>query len=215
MLKFKISGVYRTGQAHDADKVDFDGVEVLMPKCDLANVNSHILYRVGADAIKNDPRYASKRVQVIEQFFFVGKETGEEVQIANPIAGKKLKDLDWLGMQYFAIQYNLREIPLINACSLREAKEKAYKLYYDKILNRDLGEGITYDELPPIDIPEEAQVMAKIDAIVSNDDVINATNQNDKAQEMSLEELKALAKQKGIDFSYNISYAKLYAKVFA
>lgn len=205
MLKFKISGVYRTGQAHNADKVDFEGVEVVIPECNLDNINSFILYRVGAYFIQNDKRYP-KRVEVIEQFFFDGKETGEKVDTVNPIAGKDIKDMDWLELQFVAIQFNLHGIPLINKCSLREAKEKAYKLYYDKVLNRELDDS-TWEELPPCII--NGGVAVKEEERLSNDDILKTGGET-----YTMEQLKAIALAKNIDYHPNIGYKKLFDRVF-
>lgn len=212
MRKCIISGVFRTGQAHMAQKVDFDGVVGYMPVGNEENILSHILYRIGAQWIKDDARYAEKRCEVIEQVFVDnGKNSkGEIVDYKNPIIGKSLKDLNWPELQMFAIHHNLLGIPVPNQCSLRDAKEKAYKEYYSKVKMMGIG-NMSYNDLPDI-ITSEDDIAVDNEEKISNEEILNSSNPD---SEYTIEQLKEMAKQRGIDFHPNIGYKKLYEKLFS
>lgn len=210
MRKFVVSGVYRTGEPHTADKVDFEGVEGFLPDFDIRKINAHILNRVGALWVTADKRYPL-RCAVLEQFFIDGEEEGEIVDMPNPIAGKSIVELDWLGLQMFAVQFNLFGVPVPMQKSLREAREKAYTEYCDKILDVPAPAG-SFKDWPVIRVPEESDQADDFENLTLEDQAEAFASGRD-VKEYTFEELKNMARARGINYAPNITYRRLVKKL--
>lgn len=201
MYKLIVSGTFKSGE----DKIDYESVEMLMPVCDMEYVLSNIFNRVGAYYIKSDERYKDYQVSLIETAFI--DDDIVQVEVDNPINGKNIKDMDWKDLQMFAVQTNILEIPLTNSMSIREAREKTIRLYYKKVLGAELRPELKYLNLPDV---------------LSNDNLGKSSNAKvdyEKAIVMedktySFDELKEMARQKGIEYHPNIGYDKLHSRIF-
>jgi hypothetical protein len=210
MYELEISGYFTTGA--NGDKVDFDSVKVYLPSCNLDNALSYIKYRVGAWYIKQDERYSDYRIDNLT-VVYIDTEP-KKVEKENPISNKSVKEMNFFEIQMFAIQHNLFLVPLINQVSLREAKEKALREYYEKVLRNPLKDDLLYGNIPDVKVKEDEIIIAEDVKRIDSDKAINISLKKEEGRDFSFEELKKLAKESGIDFHPNIGYDKLYSKIF-
>lgn len=210
MYELEISGYFTTGA--NGDKIDFDGVKVYLPSCNLDNALSYIKYRVGAWYIKQDERYSDYRIDNLT-VVYIDTEP-KKVEKENPISNKSVKEMNFFELQMFAIQHNLFLVPLINQVSLREAKEKALREYYEKVLRNPLKDDLLYGNIPDVKVKEDEIIIAEDVKRIDSDKAINISLKKEEGRDFSFEELKKLAKESGIDFHPNIGYDKLYSKIF-
>ena len=207
MLKFTVSGTYRNAAGHDAERVEFDKLEVLMPDCDedryIQNLN-----RIVPGVIKANEKYPL-RCEVLEQVFVDNVET---VKGDDGLAGKDIKELSWDELQFLCIKHNLREIPYHGVVSLREAREKAYVAYMSHIRQRDLPIG-EFKDWPPL-LLDDSKHQAEEPEVLSNEQILQAERENDGSSNLTFEELKEAARLRGITFHHAIGYKKLYELVF-
>ena len=158
--------------------------------------------------ITRDDRYEKR----FEQRDVVYIDGCEDVKEESPIIGKDIFSLDWEGLQHLAILKNLRKIPLYKSRNLREAREKAYREYSEKILGVDIPEDRPVSEWPKLTITGHKD-SAETEKTKSNDEVISAVS--DDSRPYTMDELKEIAKDSGIQFHPNIGYNKLKERVFA
>jgi len=207
MLELTLSGSYRTA---DKDIIDFEGVKCLIPACDEAIGIMHAQARYAYGAIKakmngQKPAYP-KRIEDIRQVFI---DDVQPTQGPMSFVGKDIKELTFEELQDLATRKDLRTIPLpkeLSGMDLREARVRAYVAYNDKILKGKPikwgDESFNFAKLPSIimDYSERAEGSKK----VSNEEIIaqeQSSKSTDAANEstMELEDLLALAKDKGIN----------------
>ena len=131
MQKVTISGYYLS----NGNKVDYNNVEVIIPDCPESRMLSALINRVL-------PRHFAT-----QSFSANGKCFIDKVRKSNAkasYAGKNLKELEWDEIQDLAIALDLVEVPLFRASSLREAREKTYRAFCNKVLGKDLKIGFDF-----------------------------------------------------------------------
>lgn len=207
MLKFTVSGTYRNAHNHDAERVEFEKLEIIMHECEEGRYTQN-LFRLVPIALKGSEKYPV-RCEVLEQVFI---DKVENVDTSDPLVGKDVKELSWEELQMLCVKHNLREIPLPGFMALREAREIAYKAYMENIRLRDLPNG-SFADWPPL-IIDISKVQVKEAENLSNDKLLEIEQKNPGASDLTMEELKEAAKMRGISFGPNIGYQTLYAKVF-
>lgn len=210
MLKVTISGDYRTSGGAHGDIIDFEGVVGVMPECDEAMIQSHVMNRFVGAWIKASGKYAarfnSRRTCYVDK---VEKIAGKPSCI-----GKDIKALSWDELQELAVVKNLLQIPLTHATDIRAARETAYLQYSEKILGKKIDTNTkkyNYAELPKLVV--EAEGVAEPEAKLSNSEAIAGAQE--ESGEFTIEELRKLAKEKGIEFHHASGYKKLYELVFS
>jgi hypothetical protein len=207
MLELTLSGSYRTA---DKDIIDFEGVKCLIPACDEAIGVMHAQSRYAYGAIKSKmngqkPAYP-KRIEDIRQVFIDDIKPAE-----GPVSfvGKDIKELSFDELQDLATRKDLRTIPLpkeLSGMDLREARVRAYVAYNDKVLRGKPikwgDEDFNFAKLPSITM--DYTLRAEGSKKISNEEIIEREQSSkstdaDNETTMELEDLLALAKEKGIN----------------
>lgn len=188
--KVSISGNY---QAYDGDYVDFANLSGAIPCEEYSDVASLTSARYALMWLqKSKPAKTIKRIRVVYL------ETHDEAEAEFSFLGKDIREMSFEELQDLAAFTGLRGIPLYKKMSLEEARRKAYGLYAKIILNKQ------------IDTNDEDFKLVLAEPII----VGKSTPKVDTTKEYTIEELKAIAKQRGLSVGPNIGYEKLYQKLF-
>ena len=216
MLKVTVSGDYRTSGGKEGKIVDFENVVGIMPDCELDEngVLSHVKARYLGQWIKLDGRYTAR---------FAGARTTyidkmETVPGVPSCIGKNIKDLSWEELQDLAVLKNLLRIPLTHLTDLRSGRETAYLEYSKHILLREIdtkAETYNFLKLPAIIVTHDG-ITAAPEVKQDNEAVISAEQDNASTEDtnFTLEELKKIAKERGVKYPPAIGKVKLYALLF-
>lgn len=221
-LKALISGSYKTTQG---DIIDFEDVTGVIPLVDDEHAFMHIKSRYAATWVKDaltstDKKVYPERIEKVREVFL---DDTDEVEANFSYVGKDIKKMDYDELQDLATAKDLRYIPLpkrISGFSLREARMRAYICYSEKVLDKIIDqneEGFNFAKLPELVVDAGARVEAS--KTVTNDEVIDNEMQhhvNNKRPEadLSLDELKRIADDKGIRYHWNVGRDKLYAALY-
>ena len=218
MFKVTVSGDYRTSGGKEGNIVDFEGVVGIMPECGdqkdpMDNediVRSHVVARYLGAWIKADKRftarYADNRTTNIDKI--------ERVPGTPSFIGKDIKTLSWEELQDLAVAKNLLRIPVAHAVDLRSARETAYVQYSRLILSKEIN--VNNEEYSFIKLPElivSGDSIAQPEETISNEDVLG--QEQEGSGTFTIEELREMAKDKGIKFPPALGYKKLEALVLA
>lgn len=209
MLKISMSGTYKNQAGVKGEVIDFEKVGGLIPFCETERVMQNA-QRMLHYWIEKDKRY-DKRYQNLHSVYV---DKVEEVEADNPITGKDIKEMEWVDLQYLAIMKQLNGIPLYKKGSLREAREKAYLIYSDKVKREFIdmdSEEYSYSNLPALIIKDDGFIAAE-EPKITNKEVLEAAEKDNIKP--NFEELKVIAQSQGQKFSPNIGYNTLYERVF-
>lgn len=213
MLKVTVSGDYRTSGKSGSDIVDFEGVVVIMPECHEDFIMPNVQNRLLQIAIKGDKRYTQR----FEMFRTVYIDKVEKIAGQPSVVGKNIKELSWEELQELACYKNLRIIPAYRATDLRYAREAAYIEYSKHILGKEIdkeAKGYNFVELPDLFV-DGSDKKAASPKQKTNEDALNDEQDNKGSEDktFTLEELKKIAKEKGIKLPANVSYDKAFKLV--
>lgn len=217
MQKITISGSYKTKSGQGYEIVDFEEVTGIMPECkDEEHTFMNLKGRYAKMWIAKDNRFEKRLYHVREVYI----DNIEQVEGTPSFAGKDLKTLGFEELQDLAAAKDLRGIPLWKAGSIYSAREKAYKIYRDKILRDPFDPKAEFSlaKMPSIII--DADSVAEEEQKVSNDEILDIEakprllSEDKPKSNLTLEELKEMAKSKNISFHHNTGFDKLYTKVF-
>lgn len=188
------------------------------------------------DARGNDieePKY--KRVDRIRQVFVdeVIDEEGKQLSYV----GKAIMDMNFEELQDLASAKDLAAIPLYKKTSLQQARRIAFAEYASKVLDwKDtVQEGKKIKEVPvdwrssgfnpskyPViiadaEIRRSGEHIADIEESIDRENLVmqgKAVNTPAAPSRLTIDHLKAIAKDKGIEFSANIGYDTLYKRIY-
>ena len=218
MLKVTVSGDYRTSGGKEGNVVDFESVTGLMPDCDLDEngILSHVKVRYLGKWIKEDKRYTARFADARTTYI----DKIEAVSGAPSCIGKNIKDLSWDELQDLAVLKNLLRIPLVHSTDLRAARETAYLQYAKHILMNDIDtkkESYNFLKLPAIIVTHDGIVAAaeeqkSNEAMIASEQEASVVDTNDTT--FTLEELKKIAKERGVKYPPAIGQKKLYDLLF-
>lgn len=223
-LKITISGSYRNSKR---EAIDFDGVTGIIPFVDEDLAKMHVQSRYARVWIKNAKdaeggKLYPERIEDMRQTFI---DSIEVVDANFSFFGKNIKEMTAEELQDLATYKDLRVIPLPKEASgadLREIRTVAYAAYSDAFFGTNFmkdkdQEGFNFATLPAL-VVEGAQ---RRDPTIklTNDEVLQKEQERmDVAStpkaNMTIDELRKLAKQKNIPFSQNTGFDDLYAKVY-
>jgi hypothetical protein len=224
MLKVTVSGDYRTTDRSVI--IDFDKVSGVIPNipidCDEEQMEgwilSHVQNRFVGMWINADKRY-NKRFNSIRTCFV---DKVEEVDGEPLCIGKDIKEMTAEELQHLAVSFHLPMIPKAKT-SIRSAREVAYIEYCKNVLGKKIdktAENYKFALLPPIFVYNKVVKVAgkkiKSQEEIIRDEVEGKENVIDETlpTALSMDELKTIAKQKGVKFNGNISYENLYNRLF-
>ena len=222
-LKVTVSGSYRTA---NKEIVDFENLSGLLPVVDEDLAAMHVQTRYVPTWLRNavdkkGERIYTKRIEDVRQVFI------DEIEKVNAgefsYVGKDIKNLEYQELQDLATAKDLRRIPLpkeLSGVSLREMRQMAYVDYSDKVLKKFIDhneEGFNFSKLPPLIIDGDAR--RETSQKITNEEILD---QEQKVMDVSstpkstltIDDLKGIAKQKGISHHPNIGFDALYAKIY-
>jgi hypothetical protein len=214
LLKCKISGTYYNSKK---ERIDYENIEGLIPFCDEDRAHQSCKNRYAT--IWLEKAIGSRPYRVREVFLDSCVETEGELSFI----GKNIKEMDYKELQDLAVYYGLL-LPRYKKEALRNMRVKAISEYMRVVKGIPLDKVQKVAELPldkqPDFVAEELEVkevVHKTETQSLNDELseygVSLVEEEEK-KEYTLDNLKDLAKAKGIPFSPNIGYDKLYARVF-
>ena len=218
-LKVTISGSYSSS---GKDIVDFDNVEGIIPFTDEEHAAMHVRSRyanewVKAEKKKDGEKMYPDRIELMRQVFI---DDIEEVEADLSFISTDIKKMSDRELQDLATYKNLMKIPLPkpqSGSSLREMREIAYVEYVDKIMGDYVDPNspdFNFSKLDAIIINPDAKA-AKHETKSIDQSIDDEVSDEDDEDEMTLDELKAIADEKGIVYHHRIGFDKLYAKVYS
>jgi len=223
-LKLTISGSYRNAK-HEA--IDFENVTGIVPvvEHDLAvyHMQSRYALRWIKAALTSDgDKMYPERVDDMRQTF---TDNFEEVDVTLSFLGKNIKDMTADELQDLAAYKDLRTIPLpqeVSGVSLRELRVAAYAAYSDAFNGTSLmkekdQEGFNYATLPALVIAGEARRDPTVK--LTNEEVLELEQKrmdvsSTPKSNMTIDDLRKVAKQKNIQVSANMGFDDLYTKIY-
>lgn len=187
-----------------------------------------------------EPKY--KRLKRIREVFIDNVEAADEVKGKTfSYVGKLIMDMNYEELQDLAAANDLAAIPLYKTGSLTHARRVAFAEYgahvmgwTESVINPKTGkvadmpisamrDGFDPKNYEPIiadgEIRRSGQHVADIEETLDREN-LNDLAKRGKAKQasegsrLSMEQLKGIAKDKGITFNSNISYDKLYSKIY-
>lgn len=225
-LKVTISGSYRNSKR---EVFDFEDVSGVIPVVDHDLAAMHVRGRYalpwvkGATDKEGNKRYP-ERIEDMRQVFI---DEIKEIELKEPMSfiGKDIKEMTFEELQDLATFKDLRTIPLpkeLSGVSLREMRVAAYAAYSDAFFGTDLNkekdqEGFNYAALPPMVVNDGSRRDPTVK--LSNDEVLEQeqkrmdVNSTPKAN-MTIDELRKIAKTKNIAFTQNTGFDDLYNKIY-
>lgn len=228
MKAYKIiaSGSYRIAKN---DIVSFSDLEVIIPFNDIDVVEQALIKRFAPMMIMKNSKRFPDRLKTIREVFI---DEIEEIDHKFSFYSKDIKKMEYEELMDLAAAYHLYTIPLYKKTSIRVAREKAYLVYSDKVLGKEIDpKAATYDymSLPPL--KAEAPFKADRERKLTNAEVLRGelkesnsrgetkevvaeTMPSSQGSSLSLSDLKAIADSKKIQYNPNIGYDKLYERVF-
>tara|TARA_R110000851_G_scaffold246062_1_gene398770 strand:- start:11461 stop:12177 length:717 start_codon:yes stop_codon:yes gene_type:complete len=234
-LKITVSGSYKTA---NGEIIDFEDVTGVTPHVDDQHAKMHVRDRYASewvrDAMDGDKKLYPQRIDIMRQVFI---DDIEEIEHDFDYVGKDIKKMTYEDLQDLATVKDLRVIPLpkkISGVDIREMRTKAYLEYSAKVNGRvidtnnpepefssKVGDRLQFDfaKCPAI-IVGDAESRVETSQKITNDDILNAEMKNrdlsDKSLKtsLSMDEMKAMAKEKGITHHWNIGEDKLYSLLF-
>lgn len=233
-LKVTISGTYK---GSNGDIIDFEDLTGVIPFTDESRAKMHVQSRCACEWLRKALNEEGKRVypirvDMVRQVFI---DELEPTQHNFSFVGKDIKKMNYEELQDLAISKDLRRINLpkmVSGVDIREMRTNAYLDYSAKVLgividdrkplsiHSDEIDGanvFNFAKLPPITV--DGEYRADTSKRISNDDVIameqkpmdvNETPQHN----MTLEELRQICKENGVDFHHNEKVETLYKRLY-
>lgn len=234
-LKVTVSGSYKTA---NGDVIDFEDVQGVIPAVEEEHAKMHVRRRYASEWIRDavddtDKKVYPQRIDRMRQCFI---DDIEETDHKFSYVGKDIKKMSYEELQDLATAKDLRTIPLPKKTSgvdIREMREKAYLEYSAKVLGNPIdvkhpdpeyaskqGARLVFDfaKVPSL-LVEDGEARLETGAKVTNEEIldlemksrdINSTPKDD----FTLNDLKEIAKEKGIKHHWNIGFDKLYDMLY-
>ncbi len=224
-IEFTVSGCYYDSRK---ETIDFEGLKIRVPANDEEICEMNVRRRYTLAAIKEaknkdgEPKYP-KRVEKIRQIFI---DDSRPCKGAYTFVGKNIKEISNDELQDLATRKDLRFIPLPNSgLSRRDALIRAYVAFADKMFNKEIKwqeEKFNFAKLP--DIILDGRVRTEGEGKITNEEMI-AQEQNapttdygvrdNPRNRFTIEELKAIADNKNIQYPDDVDFTNLYNKLFS
>lgn len=225
LLEVTISGSFK---AADMEVESYDNVTGLIPLLDDDKAQQMVIKRYAPIWVQQakmkdgeTPKY--KRINKMREVFI---DSIDEVEVDKPLSyvGKDILQLGPEELQDFAAANDLVAVPLFRKGSLAQARRIAYAEYANRVLGMEpklkwTEAGFNPAKMPPIitddRVHRSKDHVATIEEGIDLEKLIldkKATPAQQGA--LTLDQLKAIAKTKGIEFNANIGYKALYMKIY-
>lgn len=226
LLEVTISGSFK---ATDGEIESYDGVKCVIPALSPEKVNQMVIKRYARmfipRAMKADgetPKY--KRIAKMREVFIDSVEEGEgEAPLS--YVGKNILEMDADEIQDFAAANDLAAVPLYRMGSIVQARRIAYAEYANEVLGMEpklqwRETGFNPSQLPPIvataEIHQSGAHVAPIEETLDLEQLIlNKQAKPGQASPLTMDQLRAIAKQKGIEHHPNIGYEALHKRIYS
>ena len=218
-LKLTLSGSYRTS---NQEVVDFENLTGIIPFCDediayQAAQRRYAKMWLTAARDEDGEKMYPARLDVLRECFM---DDCEVIEHDFSFIGKDIREMTAEEIQDLAVAKDLKTVPLFKDGSLRSARAKAYVVYSEIVMGMGLDEEEVERELaklPPL-IVKDAKPIRDTRPKITNEEMISQEQKNTSTlaprQTMSIDDLKAIAAEKGIVYAPNIGYDALYKKIY-
>lgn len=225
-LEVTISGSYRNSKR---EVFDFEDVKGVIPFVEEDIAAMHVRSRYAMPWVKgavdkDGNKLYPERIEDMRQVFI---DDMKEIELKEPMSfiGKNIKEMSFEELQDLATYKDLRTIPLpkeISGMSLREMRVEGYAAYSDAFLKTDLmkekdQEGFNFASLPALSVDGGSRRDPTIK--LTNDEVLEQEEKpmdikSTPKSNMTIDELRKIAKSKNIAFTANTGFDDLYAKIY-
>lgn len=234
-LKVTVSGSYKTA---NGDIIDFEDVSGVIPHVEEEHAKMHVRRRYASEWVREatddkDKKTYPQRIDHMRQVFI---DDMEEVEHDFSFIGKDIKKLSYEELQDLATAKDLRTIPLpkkISGVDIREMRTKAYLEYSSKVVGVFIdvnvpeaehaskqGDRLVFDfaKLPPLTV-ESGEARIDTSKKMTNEEILAAEQKamdihDTPKDKLTLDDLKAIAKEKGIKHHHMLGFDKLYALLY-
>lgn len=222
--KFTISGSYWNAKK---EAIDYENVTGYVPATDTDIAVMHVRNRfangwISGTKNKDGVQVYPERIEAVRSVFI---DNIEEVERDFSFVGKNIKEMTDEELQDLCVFKDLRCTPLpkrLSNTDIREARIIAYCEYSDATLGTNLLKKKDQPEfdwanMPPLVVVGNSR--RETASKISNDEVLDLEQKprDIKAtpkSNLSLDDLKRLAKEKNIQYSSSIGFDDLYEKIF-
>jgi len=223
--RFTISGYYTNSKK---EVVDFENITGIVPATDYDVALMHVrgrFARLWVANAKNDDGSA-RYPERIAEMGQVHDDKMEEIDHDFSFVGKDIKEMTDEELQHLSVYKDLRRIPFparFSGSSIREMRILAYCEYSDAVLGTDLLQKKDQPEFKWYDMPPLVVVGGKrVDNTIklTNDDILELEQapmgiMDTPKSNLTIDDLRDIARKRNISFSKNISFDDLYAKLFS
>jgi len=223
-LKVVISGSYRNSKQ---EIFDFENVSGVIPFAEADVAAMHIRGRyavvwVKAATDKDGKKLYPERIESMRQVFI---DKIEPVEADLSFSGKDIKEMSYDELQDLATFKDLRAIQLpkeISGASLREMRATAYAAYSDAMFGTDLMKQKDQPDFDFVALPElKCSGGSRSDTVkkLSNEEILEQEQKpmdirSTPKANMTLDELRKIAKDKNIPYGKTTGFDALYERIF-
>jgi hypothetical protein len=223
-LKVTISGSYRDAKK---DLIDFENLVGIVPEADHDVAAMHVRDRFAAMWLaeakdKDGEKLYKERVDSIRNVFI---DNIEVVEHNFTFFGKNIKEMSEIELQELALYKDLRRVPLpkrISGTDIRDMRVTAYCAYSDLEHGTDMLKDKDQPEFNFASLPElvvTGKGRKDTSGKLSNDDVLEQEQRKMEVSatpksNMTFDQLRKTAKDKGIPFTQSTSFDDLYKKIY-
>lgn len=219
-LKVTVSGAYKTA---NGDIIDFEDISGVIPFVGTEHAKMHVRSRYASEWVRNakkadgEPMFTS-RIDIMRQVFI---DDIEEVEYDFSYVGKDIKKMSYEELQDLATAKDLRTIPLpkyVSGVDIREMRTKAYVEYSTEVKGDVISErdpDFDFAKLNPLFVDGEARIETA--KKLTNDEIIEQEQKITSGtikDNLTLEDLQKIAKDKGIKHHPMMGFDKLYSLVY-
>jgi hypothetical protein len=218
--KVTLAGSYK---GHDDKVFDYSDLTGFVPYNAPEVAKQCIYHRFAPMWILQNPEKYKERLKRIREVF--GHETLEDDVVMVPVEtfsyiGKDIKKMNFEELQQLSAANDLRKVPLFNKTSLRAAQEVAYVEYSEKVLRKPIDRKdpkFNYSKLPALVVgadihTDKSEKITNEEMIEREQNIRDLTSTEDTT--LTVEDLRAMADEKGIYYHPNTGRAKLYKMLF-
>lgn len=208
-VKFTVSGSYA-----DSEKkiYDFESISIVVPTSEEDVGFMHLRSRYLAKAISEDKRYPRSVDRIREVFI----DDLEHVDEKFSFFGKDIRTMDSADLQDLATYYDLRRIPLPRTAGIRSIRFIAYREYSASILRKPLPKEVDEQMMPTlpellVNRPESNRAPAPVKLSLQAE--LDIAKSQSELQNVTLEQLREIAKKRGVVHAPNIGFDTLMNKL--
>lgn len=196
--KVQVSGTYYTG---NDEIIDFD-LEGTIPGCIEDEIHSHMINRYVPMWLREDKEGYPDRVNRVREVFV---EDYAEADAEFSFVGKDVRDMDYNELQDFAVAKGLRDVPLYKVGARSHQREVAYVSYLTNVQKSPPDDQFNLRDALPLIADAKLHAIPKPKYDPDKAVLKEEGGEMDVSADMSLEELRKIAKGMGLSVKANAS----------